>query len=575
MPLLTVRYVKARCSPQCYVDPGERKTGRVLVDDSHGDWEPTHVPFDTERYDQRFSYSYSLLYKLLGWHYQVRRHESGNLTDQDLGQCDVLILKTPTEPFAEKELSAIERFVESGGGLFLIGDHTNLFGMTTYLNQVANRFGLSFASDDTFALETESLSSWSNSFWMSHPITANVPEFAFETSCTIQAPLRARTPMVGYGLGAEVGEYSKPGFFGNIHLDLQDDFGFFVQHAVIDFGRGRVAGFSDSTTFSNFSVFFPGRRELALSTVEYLNHTNSWASRLPALAIASFCILLVLLIRFQRGSRPVAVVGALMTGAIVGTATVQLASLHVSCPFSPNHVRKLLFDRQFSRLPLPSSLEPETEKNFDLIDTFILASQRLDYVPVFPHSTLESLPRVDCVVVTHPTRDLSPFEAESLTTFVAEGGNLLLLDGLVHTGSATNQILAPFGLSVDLSSSHHEVVETRPDDRTPEAVGEKPSKPAVRPAPVEKFGYSRPMMIVRGGHSILRDQSGHSVFSVAYFGKGRVAVFVDSTTFSKAALGTRFIGEPNQEQISNHKTAYKVLRTIVEGSGLAETQRKN
>ena len=74
------------------------------MDDSHGDWEPTNVPFDTESYDQKFSYSYSLLYKLLGWQYPVSRHESGNLTDEDLGQCDVLILKTPTEPFAEKEI---------------------------------------------------------------------------------------------------------------------------------------------------------------------------------------------------------------------------------------------------------------------------------------------------------------------------------------------------------------------------------------------------------------------------------------------------------------------------------------
>ena len=227
--------------------------------------------------------------------------------------------------------------------------------------------------------------------------------------------------MVGYGLGAEVGDYSKPGFFGNIHLDPQDDFGFFVQHAVIDFGRGRMAAFSDSTTFSNFSVFFPGRRELALSTVEFLNHTNSWASRLPALAIVSSCILLVLLMTFQRGTRPAAVVGALIAGAIVGTATVRLASLHVSCPLPPDHVRKLLFDRQFSRLPLPSSLDPATEKNVDILDTFIVASQRLDYVPLFAQSTLEMLPQVDCLVLAHPTRDLTPFEAESLITFVTEG----------------------------------------------------------------------------------------------------------------------------------------------------------
>lgn len=61
---------------------------------------------------------------------------------------DVLVFKTPTEPFTDEEVSTIERFVDQGGGLFLIGDHTNLFGMSTYLNKVAAPFRLAFRSDD-------------------------------------------------------------------------------------------------------------------------------------------------------------------------------------------------------------------------------------------------------------------------------------------------------------------------------------------------------------------------------------------------------------------------------------------
>ena len=51
--------------------------------------------------------------------------ENDKIDDETLAKCDVLVIKTPTQRYSPAEVDAVVRFVERGGGLLLIGDHTN------------------------------------------------------------------------------------------------------------------------------------------------------------------------------------------------------------------------------------------------------------------------------------------------------------------------------------------------------------------------------------------------------------------------------------------------------------------
>src|SRR6185295_6446537 len=51
-------------------------------------------------------------------------------------------------------------------------------------------------------------------------------------------------------------------------------YGAFVQLWSTRRGGGRVLGFTDSTIFSNFCTFEPGKAELMLGMLEWLNHTD-------------------------------------------------------------------------------------------------------------------------------------------------------------------------------------------------------------------------------------------------------------------------------------------------------------
>ena len=526
-------------------DPGRVKAGRIVFDDSHGIWEPTDTPFDTRGFGRRYSYTYSNFFDLLTWHYDVTRHNEGPITDATLADADVLIVKTPVQPILPEEVEAIDRFVRAGGGLFLIGDHTNLFGMTTFLNALATRFGLSFRSDDTFDLISESSTYWEPPIWLPHPIATLVPSFEFETSATIVAPPDARGVMVGYGMGAEPADFNNPGFFGDIHLDQSEDFGFFHQHIALDHGRGRVAAFSDSTPFSNFSIFFPGRRELALATVAWLNHEATWLRyvRLVAVVIAAFCLVQVVSEHRRRDAPLVA--AALIVGLGIGSGLVLGLSRNLALPMPQQDIRTVVFDRELSRAAFPSSLSTDAEYELSGYDTFVVAAQRLGYMPIVSDDFEGSLDGADLVVLFHPRRDLTETERAALLRFVSAGGGVLVVDGLARESAGTAPILEPFGLAIGQTAL---------------------ALPAERVTPTEDgnaLALYRPLQFVIGGFPVLTDSEGNPIFSEIELGDGRIGVLAEGATVSRAALGNRFYDNPTDQQRQAFDTTFLILRRMM------------
>jgi hypothetical protein len=130
-------------------DPGEQKQGRVLLDEKHSNWEPTTKKYDTTWYGQESGYNYYCMAEYLNYYYQLDRNFD-EITPDLLSNYDILILKIPTAPFSHEEVEAIVQFVRKGGGLWLIGDHTNVFGSGVYLNPIAKQFNFSFRYDCLF-----------------------------------------------------------------------------------------------------------------------------------------------------------------------------------------------------------------------------------------------------------------------------------------------------------------------------------------------------------------------------------------------------------------------------------------
>ena len=259
-----------------FQDPGKEKQGRVLLDEKHSGWEKSTRKMDTEWYGNESGYNFYWMAEFINHHFPLTRNFV-EITPELLSRYDILILKNATSSFAQSEIDAIRAFVRGGGGLFILSEHTNVFGNSTYLNPVAEEFGFSFRYDVLFDIEHKFEQLYYPPRLLPHPIVQNMPYFCFKVSCSIQ-PVSSRCESVMVSRGAKALDIFYPS--GNFYPAVKDHsympFGAFLQMVGIKAGKGRVVGFSDSTTYSNFEAFFAGKPELLLGTLNWLNHTNRW-----------------------------------------------------------------------------------------------------------------------------------------------------------------------------------------------------------------------------------------------------------------------------------------------------------
>ena len=164
-----------------------------MVVERHSKWEPTTKPYDTNWFvepepfpDEDSGYNYARIYRYLGQYYEMSRLlENDKIDDETLAKCDVLIIKIPTERYSPEEAAAVTRFVEQGGGLLLIGDHTNYDRSSTAMNDIIRPMGFIFRDDLLFSFGDSPYEQLYVPPAVPHPAVQHVPPMDFAVSCSI------------------------------------------------------------------------------------------------------------------------------------------------------------------------------------------------------------------------------------------------------------------------------------------------------------------------------------------------------------------------------------------------------
>jgi len=516
-----------------FKDPGAKKPGRILIDEAHSDWEWTDEKFDTKLFGKRSDYNFYCLSEYLTYFYPQVKKNYQPLSQHTLAEVDVLILKTPTQEYSEDEILAIEDFVAKGGGLFLISDHTNVFGMSTYLNKVAKKFGLRFRYDVTYDLPTYQLSLYRPPHLLPHPVVQHVPLFLFGSSCTLAIPPTASSVIIGYGLRNHYLDYSQKNFFPIPEEDFDYEFGLFIQSAAVEYRQGRVLAYTDSTCFSNFFMFIPGKPELLLGSIEWLNRKNRYRLANLLFLLAGACCLFGLAIVWRP--KRADFLGYLLTFGLLGvvlgiSASHLLSRKNYQLPKPRKDFFQIALESEHSTSFLPASrLADSRDKSFL---TFFVWIQRLGYVPCLKSSLDEAIRCGKVVVIIDPKKEFSSKELLRVKSYLRQGGCLLLLDSPKNRASSANQILKTFDLRID----HQSIVKGEIfDQRTSAALGE----------------FDQAWQI-KGGSPLLTDGQGRAVLAVKPCGAGLVAVFSASHLFRDESLGyTSSIPNEYQQWLSS------------------------
>ena len=431
-------------------DPGIVKNGRILIDENHSDWEWTTPIYNTKWFGMRSGYNYYCLFEYLNYHYPIERN-FGPIDSSLLSNHDVLIIKMPTSPFAKSEISAITQFVSQGGGLFLIGDHTNVFGTSTYINPIAGQFGLKFNDDATHDLRTGELSIYQPPAMLPHPVVQHFNRFLFGSSCSLVVPWSVEDVILGYGLKSLEADYSRKNFFSeNIDTPAMA-FGQFFQSAGVKYGRGRVLAFTDSTVFSNFWLHIPGKPELLLGAVDWLNRSNrfhqinkSTLLLLGLLLVASSCYP-----AWKKGFTHANWLNLICVAvlALVGASVLfkHLDRNNYAQPQPREEFVTVSFDLNHSAIFLPITELTGIQENFH---TFYVWTQRLGYVPKAATDMDKVLKDADTILIINPDRPFSGKHKRLIVDFVERGGNILLMDSALNVKSTANDISQLFGMKL-------------------------------------------------------------------------------------------------------------------------------
>ncbi|MGQ9662907.1 MAG: hypothetical protein ACUVWX_11320, partial [Kiritimatiellia bacterium] len=518
-------------------DPvGRRKAGRVLIDEYHSTWEPTTRPFDTTWYGHKSGYNYACLYD-----YCSRFYEMGRITNRIdqalLTNCDVLILKVPTAPYAAEEVTAIVKFVERGGGLLLIGEHTDVFLTSTHLNQVARKFGFEFRSDCLFGLEEAFVQRYRPPF-VPHPAVRLVEDLDFAVSCSIRPQSwRGRAAILDTGLWSLPADYHASNFYPQVEDRADARYGAFIELWATRHGKGRILAFGDSTIFSNFSLFEPGKSELLLGVLEWLNHGNRYGD--PRFVLWTLGLILVVTAVVVR-PRSLETVLFLGTGLLAWAAVAGICRSHYFAVSLPRPVRPLTVvsvDRTISDALLSRcGFIQGTSQGFGIFEQWIL---RLGYFTT-RRSGVEVF-RGDLVIFFAPSRWPTLEFRSALLDYVANGGTVLVLDSALNEKSTANSLLAPFGLAFDQDVSLEGTLQT------PEGW------PAV------------PVMATRtikGGEPFV-SLDGRPVAAVARYGKGLVAGVGFGARFNDENMGVTTELEPDESLRRVFDLQFSLLRWLV------------
>ena len=463
--------------------PGARKLGRVAVDERHSDWERTDRAMDTEWYGQLSAYNYYCIYDYLSRFYHMSRltnvvdeetirafhalartampemsnamldtldEQSGfrkPIDDQTLADLDVLIVKTPTNRYSPDEVAAIRRFVERGGGLMLVGEHTDVFHTGEYLNAISRNFGFSFRYDCLFGIDSPFDELYVRPL-IAHPIAQRMPPLDFEISCSLDPGTADGTAvMSATGLWNLPPDYFASNYYPQVEDRTDARYGAWIQSWAMRHGEGRIVAYTDSTQFSNFSTFEPGKPEVMMGMVEWLNHRGgaTWLNDLCTVGAVVLALVAIGLAVGWNGAW-LLLIAAGATGWAVGAWAVRAAHMaELPMPTPTRQMTDVVMDRTTSTAPLPKGgFIAGKEDGFGIFERNIL---RLGYFTSRQRG--DDALRGDLLVVLHPDRGVSPAFRDAVESHVRRGGKLLVLDSPQNQNSSANSLLYPFDLAVD------------------------------------------------------------------------------------------------------------------------------
>ncbi|MGM0595936.1 MAG: hypothetical protein ACQES9_02760 [Myxococcota bacterium] len=249
---------------------------RILEDNVHATKQNTTFALTENDFFYSHMYAFNRLFNHLNQNgYEHDRLVSGKLTPELLKNYDIIFLNLMDDQkpdFTEEEIEAVENFINNGGGLFVIADHTNVYYHAEKTNPLLAPYGIEIRYEIAVDVYPHSVAGLG---WIlvqdlkDHPVNEGLIEYSLQTGGTLDGP-----GGIGYisenGWGDLWDPEMKEGFYGNWSKDPNESWGPLSVVQTVQYGEGRVMVTGDQNIFGDPYLFFIDNNGLALNGFEWL-----------------------------------------------------------------------------------------------------------------------------------------------------------------------------------------------------------------------------------------------------------------------------------------------------------------
>jgi hypothetical protein len=388
---------------------------------------------------------------------------SPELSAIDLEGADAVVLLFPNQPWQEGQLERLWKFVDRGGTLLVVGEHTTWERdaggqlIDADSGRELNRFNEVLAPTAmrvNFDSAMFAVGGWLHSYEaLAHPTTAGIRDEQNEFGVVIGASLDVRWParpvLIGRWGWADPGDpESARAMMGDDKYTAGDKLGDVILAAEQPFGKGKIVSFGDTSSFTNGLTV--GCHDYTSRLFAYLADRSSGV--LPGWRLlTALAVLMGLAVLVVLRPRPL----------ILAAASLGLAVSLPTCTAISYRAWQSLPDGRY----LPNG-EPRVPNNLAYIDTSHLGSyspeslrpegllgltltlMRNGYLTLhLSELTPERLERARLLVSVAPAQPFSRRERELIEAFVRKGGIFISTVGYEER-VPSQELLAELGFHI-------------------------------------------------------------------------------------------------------------------------------
>ena len=347
---------------------------------------------------------------------------TGEVDARKLDDADVLVTINANTQWKEAELTAVWDFVERGGSLLMLGDHTDVFGSQASQNALLQPFGIEFRFDS--GLPEPKVGFQGGDLFASAALASidRPYQLAIGIGATLALNSPNARPLVSgrYSL-ADLGNQAAAdrAFLGDYQYQPGEPIGDIVLAAEAELGAGRAIVFGDTSPFQNSAITM-SYDDLVRPLFQHLSGQPFMPVKLPTATLAVVFLGSVILLLWHGHSGALIPLTFVIVGGLTGGKGLQELQFQ-----NPPRVAPIAWIDQSHQSRIDSVTAGK-----NCVFGLVVNLQRMGFrVRTMEEFEAQHLKPGDVFVTIAPLMQFNPQEVDQLFQFAEQGGVILAAGG--------------------------------------------------------------------------------------------------------------------------------------------------